>query len=93
MDLEAICYASGSFFLGQVQNDLKTLGSRFLGRDLHFLEKCQKWVWKWVWKWSVGTLRNWVWEWSVGTLRSGLLALRESANRFIRDDHLLALVS
>ena len=26
----------------QVQNDLKTLGNRFLGRDLNFLKKCQK---------------------------------------------------
>ena len=29
---------------GQVQNDPKTLGNRFLGRDLNFLKKCQKWV-------------------------------------------------
>ena len=27
---------------GQVQNDLKTLGNRFLERDLNFLENCQK---------------------------------------------------
>ena len=35
-------------FGGQVQSDLKWLGNRLLGRDLHFLKKVkndQKWVW------------------------------------------------
>ena len=42
MGPEKNCLRFWDILGGQVQNDLKTLGNRFLGRDLNFLKKCQK---------------------------------------------------
>ena len=44
MGPEKNCLRFWEILGGQVQNDLKTLGNKFLGRDLNFLKKCQKWV-------------------------------------------------
>ena len=46
IDPENICLRFWDILGCQVQNDLKTLGNRFLGRDLNFSEKCRKWVQK-----------------------------------------------
>ena len=42
--LEQNCLRFWDILGGQVQNDLKTLGNRFLGSDLNFLKNDQKWV-------------------------------------------------
>ena len=39
---EKICLRFWDILGGQVQNDLKTLGNRFLDRDLNFFEKMSK---------------------------------------------------